>query len=235
MSERLHKIRFPAETEAYRQARDELLRAEIDLRRRVEAVAAQRRALPLGGEIPEDFTFEEWDGSVGNVRQVRLSELFEDGKDSLLIYSFMFIKGPHGPIEVPCPSCTAIIDGIDGSVPHIVERLSFAAVAKAPVERFSAHGRGRGWRNTRLLSSANGTYNRQYHTEAADGSQWPIATVFVRRDGSVHHYWSCELFYTDADPGQSARHVDFMWPLWAVLDHTPEGRGTDWNTRLTYS
>jgi predicted dithiol-disulfide oxidoreductase (DUF899 family) len=51
MSPTLVSTSLPA---AYRRARDELLRAERDLRRQVEDVAAQRRALPLGGEVPED-------------------------------------------------------------------------------------------------------------------------------------------------------------------------------------
>ena len=54
-SERLHDVRFPDEPDDYREARDELLRAEIDLRRQIEAVAARRRELPLGGELPEDY------------------------------------------------------------------------------------------------------------------------------------------------------------------------------------
>jgi predicted dithiol-disulfide oxidoreductase (DUF899 family) len=235
MGEGLHEIRFPGESAEYRRARDALLKAEVDLRRRVEAVAKQRRELPRGGEVPEDFTFEEWDATVGNVREVRLSELFEDDKDTLLVYSFMFIGGPQEPIEVPCPSCTSIIDGIDGAVPHITQRLSLAVVAKAPIERFSAHARARGWRHARILSSANTIYNREYSTEAPDGSQWPMATVFTRRDGRIRHFWSSELFYALADPDQHPRHVDFVWPLWAVLDRTPDGRGGDWTPRLTYS
>jgi predicted dithiol-disulfide oxidoreductase (DUF899 family) len=50
----MHDVRFPAETDEYRQARDRLLQAEIELRRDVEAVAAQRRALPLGGEVRQE-------------------------------------------------------------------------------------------------------------------------------------------------------------------------------------
>jgi predicted dithiol-disulfide oxidoreductase (DUF899 family) len=36
------------------------------------------------------------------------------------------------------------------------------------------------------------------------------------------------------EPGQDPRHVDFIWPIWNVLDVTPEGRGTDWSPRLEY-
>ena len=68
----LHDTRFPGESDEYRRRRDELLQAELELRRQVEAVAAQRRALPLGGELAKDYVFGEWDAAVGNVRQVRL-------------------------------------------------------------------------------------------------------------------------------------------------------------------
>ena len=37
-----------------------------------------------------------------------------------------------------------------------------------------------------------------------------------------------------ADPGQDARHVDMIWPLWNLFDFTPEGRGKDWHPKLFY-
>ena len=119
--------------------------------------------------------------------------------------------------------------------PHIEQRLALAAVAKAPADRFRAHGDARGWRNIRLLSSAGSTYNRDYFAETDDGSQLPLATVFVRRDGRIHHSWSSELFFAPTEPGQHPRHVDFIWPVWKVFDRTPEGRGTDWEPQLDYS
>jgi predicted dithiol-disulfide oxidoreductase (DUF899 family) len=225
----LHDVRFPNETDEYRTARDALLQEEISLRRHTEAVAEQRRGLPLGGEVPTDYSFDE-SGS----RTVRLSELFEDGKDTLLLYNFMFIAGEAGlPLEAACPSCTSIIDAVDGEAPHITQRVNLAVVAKAPIEQFEAHAGTRGWRNVRLLSSANTTYNADYHGEGERG-QNPIATVFVRRDGTIHHFWSSELFFAPTAPGLHPRHVDFIWPLWAVLDLTPEGRGTDWGPELKY-
>lgn len=231
----LHDMRFPGESDEYRRARDELLHAEIELRRHIEAVSARRRALPLGGEVPTDYTFDEWDSTTDRARPVRLSELFEDGKNTLFLYSHMFIPGEAGlPLEQGCPACTSIIDAADGEVPHITQQINFAVVTKAPIERFRAHAQARGWRNARLLSSANTTYNTDYHAEAADGSQQPMATVFVRRDGRIRHFWSSELLFGPADAGQHNRHVDFMWPLWSVLDCTPEGRGTDFGPQLAY-
>ncbi len=221
-------MRFPNESDAYRAARDALLQEEIELRRRSEAVAKQRRSLPLGGEMPTDYAF---DGAGGTVR---LSELFEDGKDTLFLYNFMFIPGEQGlPLEGACPSCTSIIDAVGGEAPHIGQRVNLAVVAKAPLDQFQEHARTRGWRNIRLLSSANTTYNADYHGESERG-QSPIATVFVRRDGAIRHFWSSELFDAPTEPGMHPRHVDFMWPVWSVFDCTPEGRGTDWFPQLSY-
>ena len=113
--ERLHAVRFPGESEGYRQARDALLRVERDVRDRTEQLAAQRRRLPLGGAIPTDYAFQEWNTATGSRRSVALSELFEEGKDTLFVYSFMFITGPSGdPIGSPCPNCTSIIDAVSG-------------------------------------------------------------------------------------------------------------------------
>jgi predicted dithiol-disulfide oxidoreductase (DUF899 family) len=234
--ELLHDVRFPGESDEYRRARDELLSAELDLRRQIEAVAAQRRTLPLGGAAPTDYTFEEWDADADAARPVRLSELFEDGKDTLFLYSHMYIPGGAGlPLERPCPTCTSIIDAVDGEAPHISQRINLAVVAKPPIERFRAHGQARGWRHARLLSSANTTYNADYKAENADEAQFPVATVFVRRDGKIKHFWSSELWLVPSEPGQNPRHVDFMWPLWAMLDRTPDGRGADdWAPALEY-
>src|SRR4051794_34583289 len=84
---------FPGESAAYRTARDQLLDRQIELRRATEAVAAARRALPPGGVVPEDYVFQGA-GPDGAPADVRLSELFAPGKDSLVIYSYMFPRHP---------------------------------------------------------------------------------------------------------------------------------------------
>src|SRR2546430_16941197 len=101
----LHPIRFPGESEAYRAARDRLLESEIELRRRLEAVAALRRELPLGGRVQEDYVFDE--ANAGGGRAVKLSELFRPGKRSLILYSYLY--GPAAP--QPCPVCPGLLDG----------------------------------------------------------------------------------------------------------------------------
>jgi predicted dithiol-disulfide oxidoreductase (DUF899 family) len=219
----LHATRFPNEKPAYRAARDKLLKEEIKLRRQIEAVAAMRRKLPLGGLVKEDYVFD--DGT-----DVRLSELFTGGKDTLLIYSYMF--GPQ--MKMPCPMCTSMLDGLDGQAPHVTQRVNLAVVARSPIERIRAFTRERGWRNLRLLSSAGNTYNRDYHGETEDGAQMPMMNVFTRRKGRIYHTWSSEMLFVPPDRGQDGRHVDSIWPLWNVLDLTPEGRGKTWYPKLRY-
>jgi len=222
----VHGIGFPNESAEYRLARDKLLEAEIDLRSRTEAVAAQRRALPLGGAIPEDYVF-----TVGeDARAVTLSALFGD-KSVLLLYSFMY--GPA--MATPCPACTAMMDGLDGQAPHIAQRAAIAAVARSPIARFRAMAKGRGWRRIRLLSSAGNSYHPDYHGEDATGAQWPMLNVFQKHpDGVIRHSYATELLFAPSEPGQNPRHIDSIWPMWGALDFSPEGRGADTHPKLSY-
>jgi len=222
-SEPLHETRFPSESGEYRAARDALLRAELELRRAEEAVAAQRRELPIGGEVPTDYVFDSTTGPVA------LSDLFGD-KDTLVLYSYMF--GPQ--MAQPCSSCTSILDALDGEAPHVTERVSLAVVAKSPLERIRRFAQERGWRHLRLLSSAGNSYNRDYHGEGPKGDQWPMLNVFVRSDGRVYHAYGTEMLFVEGDPGQDRRHVDPIWPLWNLFDLTPVGRGETWHPRVAY-
>lgn len=218
-----HEKRFPGESPEYRQARNDLLEAELALRRQVGEVAAMRRKLPLGGRVEQDYVFEELD-NAGAVRQVSLSSLFEPGKDSLILYSFMY--GPDW--EKPCPLCTSLVDGFDGNAQYVRQRANFVVVAKAGIRKLAEWGKERGWRRIRLLSSEKNSFNADYNAQFPSpyGDQHPVMHVFVRRDGRIHHQWSSEVLYaqSETDP----RHVDMMWPLWNFFDLIPEGRGTDW-------
>jgi predicted dithiol-disulfide oxidoreductase (DUF899 family) len=149
---------------------------------------------------------------------------------SLLLYNFMY--GPK--MAAACPMCTSFLDSLDGSAPHVTQRMNLAVVAKSPIERIRAHGRDRGWRHLRLLSSADNTFNSDYFGENADESQNPVLHVFVRRGPAVHHAYSTEMAFAPPDPGQNQRHIDPMWPLWNLFDVTPEGRGEGWYPKLRY-
>ena len=229
-------IRFPGESGEYRLARDRLLEAEIELRQMIERVAAQRRALPPGGTVPGDYVFEQAvDGG-----EVKFSELFAPDKDTLVVCSFMFPRwsgdtrpGPAAgetarlPLtETPCPSCTSILDSLDGAAPHLAHLLNLVVVAKSDPTRIRNFAHERGWRHLRLLSSRNNTYNRDYHAETPEGGQNPILNVFARDGDGFRHRWATELMFAPRDEGEDPRHVDSIWPIWNVLDLTPDGRGT---------
>ena len=82
-------IAFPGESAEYRAERNRLLEQETEPRCAMEAAAAARRRLPPGVIVPQDYVFKTR-GPGGSPAEVRLSELFAPGKDSLVIYSMMF-------------------------------------------------------------------------------------------------------------------------------------------------
>jgi predicted dithiol-disulfide oxidoreductase (DUF899 family) len=219
-----HSLRFPNESDQYRQARNALLRQEVELRRQTERVAAQRRELPEGGTIKEDYRFNQ-----GSDRPVRFSELFQD-KPTLITYSMMF--GPQR--ERPCSSCSALLDGLDGSSRHIAQHASFVVIAKSPIERIMTAARERGWRHLRFASSSGTTFNNDYFAEDHDGIEWPVLNVFVKNGGAIQHSYATEMLFTKPDPGQDFRHNGPIDQLWNMLDYTPGGRGSDWNPELEY-
>ena len=226
----LHSKRFPNESAEYRRDRDLVLVAERDLRDNVERVAKMRRALPVGGEIPCDYVFQRAMPKARLGEDVLMSELFGSAHNTLLIYSLMF--GPA--MERPCPLCTSIVDSLDGAAPHVNQRATLVVVAKSPAARIAEFAEERGWRNVSVLSSAQNTFNADYHAETQEGGQVPMLTTFVRQGQTIRHASSTELEFLPAGAGQDARHVDSFWPLWNLLDLTPEGRGADWHPQLSY-
>ena len=210
-------------------------------------MAASRRALPPGGPVREDYVFD-CAGADGTPTNVKLSGLFGPGKNSLVIYSFMFPRDPGdisaGPAtgetallplaDGPCPSCTALLDQLDGAADHARQHINFAVVAKTSLTRLLTFAQERGWRHLRLLSSATNTYNRDYHAETAEGFQRPILNVFHRDADTVRHFWASELLYAPTDGDQEPRHVGTIEPLWNLFDLTPEGRPSDWHEQLSY-
>ncbi len=206
-------IALPNESAEYRTARNALLAAEADLRARVEDVAALRRTLPKGGQIPQDYAFRDLGGIIAPI-----SSLFGD-HDTLVVYSLMF--GPKA--QDPCPMCSAFLDGLTGQVAHLTRKTAFAVVAQNTPDALAALSRRMGWQDLPLYSALDTTYQRDYLAETEDGNQLPILNVFQRDAGGIHHFWSSELFFQPSD--WHPRHVDAAWPLWNILDLTPQGRG----------
>ncbi|MCG8324884.1 MAG: DUF899 family protein [Thiotrichales bacterium] len=220
---------FPNESSEYRNAREKLLREEQSLRIHIEKVASLRRELPLGGQLAEDYVFATACNHYQD-EQIRFSELFSPDKNNLVIYNFMFAPAQ----ELPCPSCNSMLDGLDGIAPHAMQRINLAVVAKAPPDKIRDWANRRHWENLHLLSSHDNSYNRDYLGETEAGNQMPVFNVFTRTNDGIFHTYNTELLFAATEPGQEPRHADLLWPLWALFDLTPGGRGQDWHPGHNY-
>jgi predicted dithiol-disulfide oxidoreductase (DUF899 family) len=221
---RNNPVRIPNESAEYRAARTALLAEEINLRRHIERVAEQRRALPTGAEVSGEYKF------VGEEGEVDLAGLFGD-KDTLVVYSFMY--GPD--MKRPCPMCTNAIGPWDAVALDLDQKVSFVVVARSPVERLEAWKQERGWRNIRLYSDANDKYSHDWFAVSPEGDDIPALSVFTKRDGIVRHFWSGEMAGPTADPGQDPRGAPDASPMWTIFDLTPHGRDPQWYPRLDYA
>jgi predicted dithiol-disulfide oxidoreductase (DUF899 family) len=216
------KVRIPNESAEYRRARTALLAEEIELRRHIERVAEMRRALPPGAPM-KDYRF------IGENGPVSLEGLFGD-KQSLVVYNYMY--GPQR--ERPCPMCTSLLSAWDGEAQDIMQRTALAVIARSPIERLVAFKKERGWRALKLYSDPSQEFSRDFHAVGETGEDWAGLHVFTRRDGTIRHFWSGEMDFSTADPGQDPRGAPDLMPLWTVLDTTPEGRDPKWYPKLDY-
>lgn len=212
---------YPNDSVEYRRARTELLAAEIELRRQIQRVAAQRRALPLGGAAG-DHRFRDQDGN-----EVGLLDLF-GRHDTLFTYFWMF--GPER--ERPCPMCTSFLGSLDVPSVDLGQRLAVAVLGRSPVARQLAFARERGWRNLRFYETVGDDFARDYHALSADG-EGAALDVWVRDGDTVRHTWGAEGGMETADPGFDP-HLAPDVMLWNVLDLTPSGRDSDWYPALEY-
>ena len=216
------KVRIPNESAEYRRARTALLAEEIELRRQIERVAEMRRALPPGAPM-KDYRF------IGENGPVSLEGLFGD-KQSLVVYNYMY--GPQR--ERPCPMCTSLLSAWDGEAQDIMQRTALAVIARSSIERLVAFKKERGWRALKLYSDPSQEFSRDFHAVGENGEDWAGLHVFTRRDGTIRHFWSGEMDFSTADPGQDPRGAPDLMPLWTVLDTTPEGRDPKWYPKLDY-
>ena len=216
-----NQVHYPDESPEYRAARNVLLAEEIELRRHIERVAAQRRALPIGGKLAKDFEL------VSEAGPTRLSAFFGD-KKTLMVYSMMY--GPQR--KTPCPSCTSFLSAWNGIAVNLRERVGILVTARSPIERLMEYKRQRAFANLPFVSDLTGDYTRTYVN--ADDADIPGFSVFTRHDGVISHFYSGEMSGSMADPGQDPRGAPDLEPLWLMLDLTPDGRGTDWYPKLEY-
>lgn len=213
---------YPNESPEYRRARIALLAEEIELRRQLQRVAAQRRALPPGGVVGE-YRFRTDDG-----REVGLDDLFGD-HDTLFTYSWMF--GPER--ERPCPMCTSFLGSLDVPAVDLSQRIAVAVIGRSPVARQLAFARERGWRNLRFYETVGDDFARDYHVLSPNGDEGAALDVWVRDGDEIRHFWGAEGGGETADPGFDP-HLAPDVMLWNVFDLTPGGRDPNWYPSLEY-
>jgi len=218
--------RWTGESADYRRARSALLAEEIALRRQIQRVAEQRRALPPG-PVAKDYRFLDEQG-----RELGLADLFGE-HDTLFTYFWMF--GPER--ERPCPMCTSFVGSLDIPAPDIERRVALAIVGRSPVARQLAFARERGWRHLRFYQTVGDDFVRDWGalTDGEKGLDEGAAVLVWQRDGDeARLFWAAEGGRGTADPGFDPHLAPDPTPLWNVLDWTPEGRSPDWYPKLDY-
>ncbi len=215
--------RFPNESAAYRKARTALLAEEIELRRHIQRVAEQRRALPPGPEA-KGYHFLDKDGN-----ELGLADLFGQ---HYTLFTYFWMYGPER--DHACPMCTSFVGSLDIPAPDIEQRVALAIVGRSPVERQLSFARERGWTHLKFYQTVGDDFPRDYRA-LVDGEEGAAVLVWKRDGGKVRLFWAAEGGFETADPGFDPHLAPDPTPLWNVLDMTPGGRGTDWYPKLEYS
>lgn len=212
--------RLADESAEYTKQRAELVEAEIALMRQREHVAEMRRSLPAG-PIVENYVFHEGASDLADTQtthEVRLSELFREGGDALVLIHFMY----GGANTTPCPMCSMWADAYDAAARHLRQRTDLAVVAEADVHDLRAWARTRGWRNLRLLSSAGTPFKSDLKMQDENGAQSPGISIFTRDpSGHVRHHYTAEAVMSK----DAMRGVDLLSPVYNMFDLLPKGRG----------
>jgi predicted dithiol-disulfide oxidoreductase (DUF899 family) len=185
--------------ETWQAARAALLVREKAHTRAGDALAAERRRLPMV-RVTTEHVLQGPDGPV------RLLDLFE-GRRQLIVYHHML--APNDPN--PCPGCSGLCDSI-GRLEHLhAGDVTFAVVARAPFDVFDAFRRRMGW-TFPIYSSAGSTFTEELNLNPHGPGSFGIG-VFLRDGADIY------LTYFTQGRGAEAIHAD---P--GFLDLTPFGR-----------
>jgi predicted dithiol-disulfide oxidoreductase (DUF899 family) len=188
-------------------ARDTLLAKEKAMTRALDALAAERRRLPMA-RIDKDYRFEGPDGAV------RLRDMFA-GRRQLVLYHFMFAPGVSGWPTAGCDGCSFFTDQI-GHLAHLHARdTSFALVSRAPFASIRAYKQRMGWK-VPWFSSAGSDFNVDFGV-TTDGGETFGLSVFLRLGDEVFR-----TYFTNG------RGAETLGPTWTFLDLTPYGRQEEW-------
>ena len=195
----------------WRQAREALLAREKELTHAQDALAAERRRMPMT-RVEQNYTFE------GPTGRVSLLDLF-DGRPQLLLYHFMFAPGVHGWPSAGCPGCSLYIDNIGQFARvHLNARdASFAVVSRAPIATLEAYKKRMSW-TMPWVSSADNTFNTDFGLTTDKGENHGLS-VFLRDGDNVFR-----TYFT------SARGLETVGTIWAFLDRLPWGRQELWES-----
>jgi predicted dithiol-disulfide oxidoreductase (DUF899 family) len=215
---------FPGESQEYAEARRTLLAEEIDFRRHMTRLTEQRQALPPGPVVDKNYRFQDENGD-----EVGLADLF-GGYHTLISYFWMY--GPQR--ERPCPMCTNWLGGVNGNARDIKQRAALKILGRSTVERQKAFAIERGWRDLDFVQTIGDEYADDLGLLDDEGNESPAFIVYRKHGDDVRLFYSAEMPFAAADPGQDPRTAPDIAPLWNVLDLTPEGRGTDWYPSLSY-
>lgn len=193
----------------WRTAREALLEKEKAMTRSRDALAAERRRLPMV-RIEKDYVFEGTDGAV------RLLDLF-DGRPQLLLYHFMFAPGANGWPTAGCPGCSMFLDSLGQYARvHLNARdASFAVVSLGPLASLQAYRERMGW-DVRWVSSASNTFNTDLGITTPQGENHGLSVLL--RDGA-------QIYRTYFS---SSRGLETVGTIWSLLDLTPFGRQEEW-------
>jgi predicted dithiol-disulfide oxidoreductase (DUF899 family) len=197
--------------EEWRAAVEDLRVKEKEHMRAGDALAAERRRLPMV-RIDKDYVLEGPNGPA------RLVDLFE-GRRQLLIYNFMF--GPNQ--DVGCDGCSLVADQIV-HLAHLHARdTSFAFVSRAPFEKLEGYRQRMGWTipwYSSFASDFNVDIGASPETPRAgeyqDGETF-VLSAFIRDGDDVYR-----TYFTDR------RALEAIGPVFTLLDLTLLGRQEDW-------
>ena len=195
----------------WRAARDALLVREKALTRQLDALAAERRRLPMT-RIEQDYAFESTDGPVS------LADLF-DGRPQLLLYHFMFAPGVHGWPDAGCPGCSMYLDNLGQFAPtHLAHRgVSLALVSRAPLANIQAYRQRMGWPHRRVSSAAS-SFNADLGLTTPDGEKHGLS-VLLRDGKAIYRTWFTSM-----------RGLEGLTDVWRLLDANPYGRQESWQS-----
>jgi predicted dithiol-disulfide oxidoreductase (DUF899 family) len=193
--------------EEWNVARDKLLVKEKEATRARDALAAERRRLPMV-RIEKEYIFEGPDGKKS------LLDLF-DGRPQLIVYHFMFAPGVEGWPTAGCPGCSMVADQIAHLAHFHARNTTLVLLSRAPIANIETYRKRMGW-TIPWFSSADNHFNDDFGLSTDQGETFGLSAFFRDGDDVYRSYFT------------AGRGVETLGPVWTFLDLTPLGRQETW-------